>query len=407
MSTPQLNPQSSVLSPTLLVGQSGGATAVINASLVGVVDAACASGAFARVLGMRHGIEGLLGERFVDLGAQNQTTLDRVRQTPSAALGTGRYKLKNDELDRALDLLAAHGITCFVYIGGNDSADTALRLAARAKERHQTLSVVAVPKTIDNDLPETDHCPGYGSIARFLANAVRDATYDSLASPQLYPVKFVEVMGRDAGWVPAATTLGFGPDEADLMPLVFLPERPPASADDILAAVSVQVRERGFAVAVVPETLRAADGTHLGGETPDHVDQFGHPYFPSPGLALTRLTTERLGLRARCDRPGTIARMSIALASPVDLEEAYTVGHAAVERVLAGESEVMTALVRTGDDPYRCDVTPVPLTAVANTARLLPEAFIGTDGTSLTPAFRAYAFPLLGPNPVPAYGRLR
>ena len=407
MSGPQLSPQSSVLSPTLLVGQSGGATAVINASLVGVVDAAREASAFTRVLGMRHGIEGLLTERFIDLGNQEQATLDRVRHTPSAALGTGRYKLQDDELDRALDLLAAHGVTVFVYIGGNDSADTAHRLAVRARTRGQQLAVIAVPKTIDNDLPEIDHCPGYGSIARFLANAVRDATYDSLASPQLYPVKIVEVMGRDAGWVPASSVLGFGSDEADLLPLVFLPERPPASADDVLDAISVQVKERGFAVAVVPETLRAADGKHLGGETPDYVDQFGHPYYPSPGLALTRLATERLGLRARCDRPGTIARMSISLASPVDLAEAYALGHAAVDRALAGESEVMTALHRVSDHPYACEVTTVPLTSVANKVRPVPDEFIGDDDTSLTDAFRAYALPLLGPEPVPPYARLQ
>ncbi|MBA2277335.1 MAG: diphosphate--fructose-6-phosphate 1-phosphotransferase [Chloroflexia bacterium] len=406
MSDSQLDPRPSTLGPSLLVGQSGGATAVINASLIGVVDAAREARSFARVLGMRNGIEGLLGEQFIDLTAHDQATLDRVRLTPSASLGTGRYKLKDDELDRALDLMTAHGVTVFIYIGGNDSADTAHRLAVRARARNQTLTVVAVPKTIDNDLPETDHCPGYGSIARFLANAVRDATYDSLASPRLYPVKFVEVMGRDAGWVPAAGTLGFAADEADLLPRIFLPERPPASTDDVLAAVAADVARRGFAVAVVPETLRTATGAHLGGDVPEYVDQFGHPYFPSPGLALTRLVAEQLGLRARCDRPGTIARMSMSLVSAVDLAEAYALGRAAVARALAGESEIMTALRRVSDAPYRCEVTTVPLTAVANKVRPLPDAFIGADGTSLAPAFRTYALPLLGPDPVPFYGRL-
>ena len=392
---------------TVLIGQSGGPTAVINASLVGVVDAALENGRFGRILGMKNGIEGLLSERFVDLGAQDRITLDRVRVTPSAALGSGRHKLSDDDVDRALDLLAQYNVRAFVYIGGNDSADTTLRLGRRARERGQALAAVAVPKTIDNDLPETDHCPGYGSIARFLANAVRDATYESLSTPQLYPVKFIEVMGRDAGWVPVAGTLGFGPDERDLLPLVLLPERQPASTDAVLAAIQADVDRRGWTVVLVPETLTSADGKHLGGETPEYTDRFGHRYFPSPGLALTRLVQQELGLRARCDRPGTIARMSIALASPVDLEEAHALGRAAVDVIAAGGSDVMTALRRTSNDPYRCEVTTAPLDAVANRVRPLPDEFIRPDGHGVTDAFRAYALPLLGPDPFPPYGRLR
>ena len=391
----------------LLVGQSGGATAVINASLVGVVEGARAAG-FGRVLGMRHGIEGLLGEDLVDLSDRPAGDLDAVRRTPSAALGTGRHKLAEGDLERALAAIARHGATALAYIGGNDSADTAHRLHGAARAAGQPLVVAAVPKTIDNDLPETDHCPGYGSIARFLANAVRDATYDSLASPQLYPVKFVEVMGRDAGWVPAAAALGFDPagPEADLAPLVYLPERPPADADAVLAGVESRVAKLGFAVAVVPETLRDAAGRHLGGEQPEYVDAFGHAYFASPGAALVRLVTQRLGRRARCDRPGTIARMSGALASTVDRDEAYRVGWTAAERLAAGASDLMTTLVRTGDDPYGCEIGEAPLAAVANRVRPLPDAFVAPDGRGVTPAFFAYALPLLGPDPLPEYGRL-
>jgi 6-phosphofructokinase 1 len=241
-------------SPALLVGQSGGATAVINASLVGVIEAALASGHYPRVLGARNGIEGLLTGRLIDLHAIDHDTRAILRRTPSAALGTGRYKLQEGDIDRALKLIREQGITAFVYIGGNDSADTAHRLALRAAEIGQDLRVASVPKTIDNDLPETDHCPGYGSIARFLGNAVRDATYDSIASPQLHAVKFVEVMGRDAGWVAAAGALGFGPDEQDLAPLLLLPERPPESAGAVLGAVQRDLDRRGWSVVVVPVT---------------------------------------------------------------------------------------------------------------------------------------------------------
>ncbi|MBA3276400.1 MAG: diphosphate--fructose-6-phosphate 1-phosphotransferase, partial [Chloroflexia bacterium] len=391
--------------PTLLVGQSGGSTAVINASLVGVIEAARDSGAFGRVLGARNGIEGLFEERFVSLHDQDPDLLGTIRITPSAALGTGRHKLQEGDLDRALDLMRQHGITAFVYIGGNDSADTACRLAIRAAETGQDLRVAAVPKTIDNDLPETDHCPGYGSIARYLANAVRDATYDSIASPQLHAVKFVEVMGRDAGWVAASGVLGFSPEERDLEPLVLLPERAPADVEEVLAAVERDLRRRGWSVVVVPETLRTSGGRHLGGDEPDYIDGFGHPYYPSTGAALTRLVSQQLEVRARYDKPGTAARMSISLASTVDLVEAYALGAGAVERIVAGESGIVTILRRTDDDPYACVVDAAPIERVANRVRHLPDAFIAADGFGVTDAFRRYALPLLGPEPFPRYGR--
>ncbi|HEY8448374.1 MAG TPA: diphosphate--fructose-6-phosphate 1-phosphotransferase [Thermomicrobiales bacterium] len=391
---------------TLLVGQSGGATAVINASLIGVVEAALGSGRFDRVLGMRHGIEGLLSEDFIDLGRQPKFVLERVRRTPSAALGTGRRKLSNDELGQALDLLRKHGVTALVYIGGNDSADTAHRLHQAARSAGDDLAVVSVPKTIDNDLPATDHCPGYPSLARFLANAVRDATYDTLASPQLYPVKFIDVMGRDAGWVAAACSLAFSETEADLQPLLFLPEFPPESAETMVAEIEACVRDQGWAVAVVPETLRDAAGRHLGGDEPDYVDPFGHPYYPQPAVSLARLVTERTGLRARFERPGTAARMSISLASPIDLDEAERAGRFAVACILRGESDIMTSIVRTANDPYCSEIDRVPLAEVANRVRPFPAEFIGADRRSVTDDFRRYALPLLGPNPFPAYGRL-
>lgn len=391
--------------PTLLVGQSGGATAVINASLVGVVEGARAAG-FGRILGMRHAIAGVLTGDLVDLTAVPQGTLDRLRRTPSAALGTGRHKLAQHDLDRLLDRLRRLDVRAFVYIGGNDSADTAHCLHLHAAATGYELAVISVPKTIDNDLPETDHCPGYGSVARFLAHATRDATYDTLASPQLYPVKFVDVMGRDAGWVPAACALGFGPDEADLLPLLYLPERPPPDAAAVLTEIEARVKANGWAVAVVPETLRDAAGRHFGGGEPDDVDQFGHPYYPSPAAALTRRVVAELGYRARFDRPGTAARMSIALASPVDLDEAYRLGFDAARRAAAGQSGLMTALVRIAGRPYHCDVTAAALAAVANRVRPLPAAFIGADGRSIAAPFRDYALPLLGPDPFPPYARL-
>ncbi|HEU0165401.1 MAG TPA: diphosphate--fructose-6-phosphate 1-phosphotransferase, partial [Thermomicrobiales bacterium] len=334
--------------------------------------------------------------------------LDGLRRTPSSALGTGRYKLKDGDLDRALDLLSAHNITAMVYIGGNDSADTAHRLAERARERKQNLQVISVPKTVDNDLPETDHCPGYPSMARYLANTVRDATYDTLAAPHLYPVKFIEVMGRDAGWVAAAGALGFTETEraADLAPRILFPERPPESAGVVLDAVRADLARRGWTVVVVPETLHAAGGAHLGGAEPDYVDEFGHPYYPSTGAALARLVTQHLGVRARFEKPGSAARMSISLVSEVDLDEAYRLGGAAVERILAGETARMTALRRIANDPYATTIASVPVELIANRVRHLPDEFIHAGDMDITDAFREWATPLLGARPFPPYARI-
>lgn len=388
----------------LLVGQSGGATAVINASLVGVIEEALASHAIGAIIGMHHGIEGLLREDLIDLRRQPADTFARLRRTPSAALGTGRHKLTADDLDRALTLLRQHDIRFFFYIGGNDSADTAHRLHERARSVGYDLRVISIPKTIDNDLPHTDHCPGYGSIARFLALATRDAGRDTESSPQLYPVKIIEVMGRNAGWVAAACALARD-DARDAPHLIFLPERPPASFDALLTEIAAAVREYGHCTAIVPETLRDATGQPLSSGERGFVDAFGHHYHPGTASLLTERVKEELGLRARYDKPGTIARMSLAVISETDLAEAEAVGREAVRRALGGESDLMITIERTGDDPYRVGYGAVSLALIANTERLLPDEFIGPDGRSITAAFRRYALPLLG-DPLPQYGRL-
>lgn len=390
---------------TLLIGQSGGATAVINASLAGIVHQASQSGSWNRVLGLSHGIEGLFNHKFVDLTDVDGDVLNRVARTPSAALGTGRFKLKDDDLARAVLTMQTLGVTAFVYIGGNDSADTAHRIGQFARNINYDLSVMSVPKTIDNDLPDTDFSPGYPSIAKYLGNAVRDATYDTIASPQINPVKFIEVMGRDAGWVTAAATAGFSADEQDLLPLLLLPERAPESSDQVLTAIEKDVNSRGFSVVVVPETMRTSGGKHFGGETPEFVDSFGHPYFPSTGSAMVRLVRETLGLRARYDKPGTSARMSISMASKVDLDMAWKLGVAAVDAIQNGVSGKMTALKRSSSNPLSFDIELVPQTNIANRVRRLNDDFIGKNGMSVTPRFHEYLRPLLGELPFPLYER--
>lgn len=390
----------------LLVGQSGGATAVINASLAGVVAAAQESSSFDGVLGMRGGIEGALKGDVLDLTRLSPVQIEGLRRTPSSALQTGRYKLQDSDFEPLLAQLTVLDVTGMIFIGGNDSADTTHRLAGFAKEHGHPLNVVHVPKTVDNDLVGTDHCPGYGSIARVMANVVRDATFDTLAAPSLYPVKFIEAMGRDAGWVAAAGTLGFSVSEWDLLPLLYLPERKPASADAIVDAVAADVVDRGWSVVIIPETLRDASDRHLGGETPNWVDQFGHAYFPSAGEALTRLTNQRLGLRARYEKVGSWARMSMSLVSETDLQEAWDLGHAAVHALVRGETSVMMALRRRSEGPYRSDIEAIPVDRVANRVRQLPPTFLDESGKGVNTLFSSYAYPLLGPNPVPTYVRL-
>lgn len=388
----------------LLVAQAGGATAVINSSLAGIIDAARASGRFPAVIGARRGIEGVLRQDFVDLSAQPPDLVQQVARTPSAALGVTRLRLSSETSQLALDVLARYDVGAFVYIGGNDSAETALRLAAAARRAGYPLQVVVVPKTIDNDLAGTDHCPGYGSIARFLALATRDAGLDTEATAGLYPVKLIEVMGRNAGWVAAATALA-QQAPGDAPHLVFFPERPPESLDALLEEIAAAYERFGYVVAVVPETLRDAQGRPLGGGRASWVDPFGHPYYPGPAPVLVHLVEQRLRLRARYDKPGTIARMFMASVSPVDWREAYEAGATAVELLCAGASDVMVTIERLSDDPYRVRYGSVPLAAVANRERRLPDEFIGDNGRSVTVAFRRYALPLLG-DPIPPYARL-
>jgi 6-phosphofructokinase 1 len=336
----------------------------------------------------------LLTESFVDLGRQPAGLLPQLRRTPSAALGTSRHKLNDEESRRAVDILRAHDIHAFAYIGGNDSADTALRLSAQADDLGYPLRVVSIPKTIDNDLMGTDHCPGYGSIARFLALATRDAGLDTEAMRALYPVKLIEVMGRHAGWVAAATALG-QQQPAEAPQLIFFPERPPRDIDHFLEQIRQTYDRAGQVVAVVPETLRDAHGEPIAGDRIAWVDPFGHQYVPGPGPGLTQAIESKLGLRARFDKPGTISRMYADSLSETDLAEAVLVGATAVELLLQGVSGVMVTLERAGAEPYQVRAGSIALQQVANRERLLPDEFIGPDGRSVTDAFRRYALPLI------------
>jgi len=383
----------------LVVFQSGGVTAVINASLVGVIREARRHADIRRIFGARRGIEGVRDGALIDLTDMPDNVLDRVRDTPSAALSSTRHKPTEADLARALDRLQMHDIGYVCPIGGNDSADTAHRLHLAARAVGRDIRFVTVPKTIDNDLPDTDHTPGYGSVARTVARMARDTVYDTAGLP-VFPVKILEVMGRDAGWVAAATALAQETPE-DAPHLIYLPERPP-TVPQMLDEIAAVVARVGWCVAVVPETLRDADNHAIGGEA-TYVDPFGHPYPASPAAALCALLGRERGLRARFDKPGSLARMQPA---PLDQDEAEACGREAVRRAIAGESDRMVTIERVSDAPYTVRYGVTPLENVANTARHLPDRFIRTDGRGVTDAFRQYALPLLGPDPFPQYGRL-
>ena len=383
---------------TLVVLQSGGPTAVVNASLVGAAHAAC-SGGVSRVLGARFGFDGILNSAYVDLGALSDRNLALLQHTPGAALGSSRQRPSDDEIEQALRLLRDNDVRWVVAIGGNDTAETLHRLHACAcATGDDGPRVVGIPKTIDNDLPGMDHCPGYGSAARYLALALREAAVDTAAMQRTDPIKIIEAMGRNAGWLAAASTLGREvPSEAPQV--VFLPERPrplEQMVDEIMQAHT----RNGWVVAVICENQRDEAGNAIGGGEPVYVDAHGHPYHESVAAYLARKVQAELGVRARYERPGSLQRTSTLAISMTDAEEAAAAGAEAVRFALGGESDVMVSLHRNAGSTYSVSYGTVPLSEVAHQERRLPDEFIGESGVDITPAFIQYAEPLIG-GPLP------
>ena len=387
----------------LIIGQSGGATAVINASLVGAIEAALQDTHVEHIYGMEHGVQGLLQEEIVDLRRQPESLWQGLMTTPSAALGTCRYKLQEHDLERIIEILRRYAIDTLLYIGGNDSADTVHRIAATARAQNYELAAISIPKTIDNDLPLTDHCPGYGSAARFIAMATLDSTMNTLSMPWHYPIKVIETMGRDAGWLTAAAALAKR-DEDEAPPLLLLPEQP-FHQDRYLASVEEIYRRLGYVVIVAAETLRDEQGKALGATGQVGVDAFQHPLLSGAAQYLVELVTEHLKLRARFDKPGDLQRMASFCVSTVDREEAYLVGQAGTRAALAGESDKMVVLQRRDEPKYACTTGLAELSEVANVQRLLPENFLDSSKSMVTAAFRDYALPLIG-EPLPVYPQL-
>jgi 6-phosphofructokinase 1 len=379
----------------LLVLQAGGPTAVLNATLAGVIEQAQARG-FHRIRGARWGFAGLLREDLADLTRLTRDDLERLAKTPGAALGTARDRLDEPSCLAALRILQRNRLEAVIAIGGNDTAASARALLTTASQTQLPLTLIHAPKTIDNDLPETDHTPGYPSAARFLALATRSLLIDSWSVQRQYAVTFLEVQGRNAGWLSAACALAAPEPLREHLVLLF-PERPPESRETLIAELHAACHQRGWLLVVVPETLRDRQGQPIAGPTPRWVDPHGHPYPASPAEALAAALTDRTGRRARVVRPNALARSFLATPCPLDREEARAIGRIAVDWICRGQSGVMVAIDRLSDEPYRASYRPVGLEAVAGRERPLPDDFLAPDERSVTDAFRRYALPLVGP----------
>ena len=384
----------------VLVVQSGGCTAVMNRSLTGVVQEAFACGAFGEVYGAVHGLDGILTETFIDLRRISGRQWARIAKSPGAALGSARRRLKEDEVPGLLKTLRRHDIGYLFTIGGNDSAETAHRIAQESIERGPSLVVVHIPKTIDNDLPATDHTPGYGSAARFVALATMGAAMDAQAMGDASPITIIEVMGRDAGWLAASSALGKR-DEMDAPHFICMPEVPLDEAL-FLGRMQEAYGRWGFAVAVTAENVRGHSGP-LGNERESYlIDQFGHEYFEGPGRYLAQLTGREMGVRARFEKPGTIQRSMAPFVSRTDAAEAAMVGRDGVRYALEGRSDYMVTLVRQPGDGYQCTTALAPVEEVAGKVKVLPPQYIDASQGLVTKAFVEYARPLIG-GPLPRY----
>jgi ATP-dependent phosphofructokinase / diphosphate-dependent phosphofructokinase len=382
---------SETISGAAVVAHGGGPTQVINASLAGVIEERRGHPEITALYGARHGILGVLNEDLLDLDQQDREVVEAIGHTPGSALGSCRRKVSSADFERILAVFRAHNVRYFFYNGGNDSMDTAAHVARLAAETGYDLRVIGIPKTIDNDLAETDHCPGYGSAARFIACALRDIGADIRELPSRVTV--VEVMGRNAGWLVAATALA-RKEPDDPPQLIYLPEHP-ISAEQFLADVEGVHRRLGHAVIAVCEGQTDDKGEPFGADMVA-ADGFQHQLTGNLAHVLAQLITRRLKLRARSEKPGLLGRSSMAFISATDQAEARLCGQAAVRAAVSGLSGLMVTLVREPDGPYRVRTGLAPLEKVANAERLLPAAWIHKSGHDVTRELLEYVSPLAG-----------
>lgn len=399
------------LAGNCLIGQSGGPSAVNNASVAGIVSEALNHGCIEEVYGALNGVVGILNEDLVDLAAESQQAIRGLRYTPGAALGSCRTKLKKQQdFDRALEVIKAHNIRYYFHIGDGDAQENAAKISELAKAQGYELRVIGIPKTIDNDLPTTDHCPGYGSAVKYIATTVKELTIDGDATGNGDLVTIVEVMGRNTGWLAAGASLAKRRDHPNDAPhLVYVPEVT-FSNDKFVDDVRRVLKREKHVVVVVGEGLVDKDGNYVAVENSDAA---GAAQFGGVGEFLKDLVESQTGAKVRVARLGVAQRAAAHLASKTDADEAYLAGQAAVKAAVNGESDKMVTLVRGDGDHYTCETGLTALADLAGNVKKLPAEWVNEDGVSLNFQFYRYATPLIQgevtvpfDNGLPSYARL-
>jgi 6-phosphofructokinase len=388
--------------------QSGGVTAVINATACGVIETARKHrNRIGKVYAGRNGILGALHEDMIDTTAESAANIAALRHTPGGAFGSARYKLKGFEQSRAeytrlIEVFRAHDIGYFLYNGGGDSMDTANKVAEMGRRLDFPVACIGIPKTVDNDLPITDNCPGFGSVAKYVALSTREAAIDVASMSRTSTKVFIlEVMGRHAGWIAAAGGLaGSGRGEA---PHIILFPEIPFDEKAFLERVSDSVEKYDYCVIVVSEGARHPDGRFIA--EAGTKDAFGHTQLGGAAAAIAKLIADKLHLKYHYAIADYLQRSARHIASKVDVAQAYAVGKAAVQLALAGESGVMPIIIRGSNQPYRWSIGKAKLSSVANREKMMPRSYISRDGFGITPRCRSYLEPLIQGEDYPPYRR--
>ncbi len=386
--------------------QSGGVTAVINASACGVIETARKhSDKIATVYAGKNGIIGALTEDLIDTGQESDKDIAALRHTPSGAFGSCRYKLKGldenkAEFERLIEVFKAHNIGYFFYNGGGDSADTCHKISQLSEKLDYPIQAIHVPKTVDNDLPITDNCPGFGSVAKYIAVSTREASYDVLSMAKTSTKVFViEVMGRHAGWIAAAG--GLASDENNPIPIVILFPEVEFKQDEFIARIKENVKRFGYCSVVVSEGARWPNGKFLAEQ--GTRDAFGHAQLGGAAPVVANMVKEALGYKFHWAVADYLQRSARHIASKTDVEQAYAVGQKAVDFALAGENAIMPAIIRKSDEPYEWTIEKVALADVANVEKFMPEEYISADGFGITEQCRRYLLPLIQGEDYPPY----
>lgn len=383
----------------VLVGQSGGPTTVINASLAGVLNAAFNCEKIGTIYGMINGIQGLMDEHLLDMTKEfkgNEKKLEQLRITPSMYLGSCRYKLKNPEedtsdLERVFEILKKYNIRYFLYIGGNDSMDTVNKVSKYAKEHDYDIKVIGIPKTIDNDLMEIDHTPGFGSAAKYIATSILEMAHDTYIY-YMQSVLIVEIMGRNAGWLTAASVLARN-SYNDAPHLIYLPERD-FSTEQFIEDIKEQLKKRKQVIVAVSEGIHDANGEYISAKS-TKTDQFGHVMLSGNGKYLESLVQEKIGCKVRSVELNVLQRCAAHISSATDVSEAFHLGEKAVDAVLHGHTDEMASLKRISNEPYLVEYTTVPVSQVANKEKKIPSEWINEAGNDVTQELVDYLKPLI------------